>query len=134
MCLQVFSLLSLYMTGAWTPFHDLILAALSLVEALLLPLVIFCGDESFRDAINKSCACHRQQSNKISCQPPHSVSLAFTDRNLMMPAYLKSPPVPILDKPSRPNSLALQQYQSEIDLAKRGENESTLPTFINFSV
>nr|XP_027194516.1 probable serine/threonine-protein kinase DDB_G0282963 [Dermatophagoides pteronyssinus] len=53
----VFNLLAIFIPGIWTPFHDLILVALSLFEALLLPLIIFISNETFRDAFTRSC-CH----------------------------------------------------------------------------
>lgn len=86
------------MPEVWTPFHDLLIAALALFEGLLLPLVFYIADSTFREAIKRACcSCRRRrQSSKISSASnngkKHNPALAFVDRTLLAtPPYLKAP-------------------------------------------
>ena len=103
--LQVFTLLGIFIPGAWTPFHDLIIAGLSLFEAIFLPFIFFLCDSAFREATKKSCYC--QKSDKISSKSQHHhASLAFSERNLLSPSYLSG------------KKSGLTTFQSELDLSK----------------
>lgn len=136
-------MLSLLLPEVWTPFHDLLIAFLAIFEGLLLPLVFYVADETFRQAVQRACcSCGRRRralskigssssnSNSSNCNKSNP-ALAFVDRALLStPPYLKTPlppapPSSIRAAPlyqSRPASLALMasNYQSELDLSKRG--------------
>ncbi|KAI2807244.1 hypothetical protein BLOT_009207 [Blomia tropicalis] len=108
--LQVFTLLGIFIPGAWTPFHDLIIAGLSLFEAIFLPFIFFLCDSAFREATKKSCYC--QKSDKISSKSQHHhASLAFSERNLLSPSYLSG------------KKSGLTTFQSELDLSKTQDSK-----------